>query len=445
MACDSDVSFRRLHFQQFTIFALQRYPHAMSNADLMPLINEDIESSIAQMEVRLSGDSPPPSVEQSLWRRSPNQVEENPRIMIIDDEPINVKVARKYLEREGYLEFVTTTEPEKAFDLILEKLPDVILLDIMMPQVSGLQMLEQIRRDDRTNDLPVIILTASTDKQTKLDALNLGATDFLNKPVDPTELAPRVRNALCVKAHQDHLANYAWEMELEVSTRTAALKAAQDELIHSLARAAEYRDDETGQHIKRVGRYAEVIARELGLAENFVRLIADAAPLHDIGKIGIPDSILLKPGKLEPDEWEQMRKHCGFGKRIVESPVSQEEMATFRTHTDQGARLLTGSSSPVLRVAARIALTHHERWDGSGYPIGLAGNDIPLEGRIVAVADVFDALSSKRPYKPAYPLDKCFEIMEEQRAKHFDPKVLDAFVARREDIVKIQCALADCE
>ncbi len=415
----------------------------MPNTDLLPLIAEDIQGLINRMELAPSESCSVLKNGHALLRRSPEEVEANPCIMIVDDEPINIKVAQKYLELEGYVNFVTTTAPGETLDLLQSRQPDVVLLDIMMPEISGLDLLEQIRADEYFADLPVIILTASSDQQTKIDALGRGATDFLSKPVDPVELAPRIRNALCVKAHQDHLRNYACELEKEVSARTAALKAAQDELIHCLARAAEYRDDDTGQHVKRVGLYAELVARKLGLDDAYIQLLTNAAPLHDIGKIGIPDSILLKPGKLEPDEWEQMQKHCGYGKRIVESQVSAEEMATFRTHTDQGARLLTGSSSPVLRMAARIALTHHERWDGSGYPLGLVGEDIPLEGRIVAVADVFDALSSKRPYKPAFSVDKCFAIIEEQRGKQFDPQVVDAFFARRDAVVEVQCAMAD--
>jgi len=407
------------------------------------LLSDDILGVINEMDVSLSRELQISEMEQAVRPREAGNATATQRIMIVDDEPVNVKVARKYLERDGYSDFVTTTEPTEAIDLILDKHPDVVLLDVMMPGISGLELLEKIRKDKRTADLPVIILTASSDKQTKIDALSLAATDFLSKPVDPVELTPRVRNALCLKAHHDHLRNYAWELETEVSTRTAALKAAQDELIHCLARAAEYRDDDTGHHVKRVGRYAEIVARELQLDEEKIELIANAAPLHDIGKIGIPDAILLKPGKLEPHEWEQMQKHAGYGKRIVESRVTDEEMVTFRTHTDQGAQLLTGSSSPVLRMAARIALTHHERWDGTGYPLGLAGEDIPIEGRIVATADVFDALSSKRPYKPAFPIEKCFNIMLEQRGKQFDPDVLDAFFARRAEIIEIQCSLAD--
>ena len=216
------------------------------------------------------------------------------------------------------------------------------------------------------------------------------------------------------------------------------------ELIHCLARAAEYRDCETGRHVVRVGRYAGIIARQMGLEEETVELLEHAAPLHDMGKIGIPDDILLKPGKLAPDEFELMQKHCGFGRHTFE-PMAADAWRTLKSHTFLGEAIMDTPSSPVIQFAAEIALTHHERWDGSGYPLGLAGEDIPLSGRITAVADVFDALSSRRPYKPAMPLDKCLTILEEGRAKHFDPKILDAFFASKEQIVSIMVQLADLD
>jgi len=194
----------------------------------------------------------------------------------------------------------------------------------------------------------------------------------------------------------------------------------------------------------RVGRYAGMIARKLGLDENLVELIEHAAPLHDMGKIGIPDAILLKPGKLTPEEYEVMQKHSVFGKRTFQ-PMSNDEWRAFQSHTFLGEMIMGVDSSPLITMAAKIALTHHEKWDGSGYPLGLAGEEIPLPGRITSVADVFDALSSRRPYKPAWPLDRCFAAMEAGRGKHFDPVVLDAFSACREEIVQIRMKFADTE
>src|SRR6185369_12553275 len=291
-------------------------------------------------------------------------------------------------------------------------------------------LLRDLRAEKQFAHLPVLILTAMDDSDTKARALNLGATDFLAKPVDPTELIPRVRNSLVLKAHHDHLQTYASRLEQEVRARTAELEASRQQIIHCLARAAEFRDNETGRHVIRVGRYAGIIARELGFEESAAEMLEQAALLHDVGKIGVPDAILLKPGKLDADEIESMQKHCGFGKRIFEGMTSQES-AAYRSHTTVGSKIVQDCRAPLLDLASRIALTHHEKWDGTGYPLGLAGEDIPLEGRITAVADVFDALSSKRPYKPAFPLEKCLAILEEGRGQHFDPTVLDAFLRRR--------------
>lgn len=366
------------------------------------------------------------------------------RVMIIDDEPTNVKVVRKYLALQGYQQFIAVTEPTEAVAAIRGQQPHVILLDIMMPRVSGLEILEAVRDAQGLIEIPVIILTAADDKATKARALDLGATDFLSKPVDPIELVPRVRSALTIKAHYDHLRNSAQELQRLVRQRTAELDASRLELIHCLARAAEYRDNETGRHVIRVGRYAGVIARQLQLDPVTVELIEHAAPLHDIGKVGVPDHILLKPGKLTGEEYELMQQHTQYGERTFQ-PMSDEEDRAFRLHTFMGEQIMDVAASPIISMAARIALTHHEKWDGSGYPRGLAGEAIPIGGRITAVADVFDALASRRPYKEALPLEKCFRIMEEGRGRHFDPRVLDAFFQAKDQVVAIsrQCADGD--
>jgi putative two-component system response regulator len=365
-------------------------------------------------------------------------------VMIVDDEPINIKVVQKYLKMAGYEHFVTTTEPMAVLEILSVRKPDVLLLDIMMPGMSGLDILKQMRTRDHWMRIPVIVLTAADNEAIRAQALELGATDFLAKPVNPTDLIPRVRNALVVKAHRDHLQEYAQRLEREVHKRTAELAASRLELIHCLARAGEYRDNETGKHVIRVGRYAGIIARQLGLDEAAAELIEHAATLHDMGKIGIPDAILLKPGKLTPDEFEIMQRHCAYGKRTFE-PMSIDEWQKFKSHTFLGEMIMDVASSPIIAVAAKIALAHHEKWDGTGYPLGLSGEDIPLAARITAVADVFDALSSKRPYKPALPLDRCFAIMEDGRGTHFDPKVLEAFLSQREAIVRIRMDYADIE
>ena len=348
------------------------------------------------------------------------------RIMIVDDEPLNIKVARKYLSIAGYQNFITTTDSPAALELIRRERPDVILLDVMMPQTSGLEILEAVRLDESLAHLPVLILTASTDAQTKQSALELGATDFLAKPVDPADLVPRVRNALLVKAHHDHLAGYSQQLEHEVRLRTAEVEASRLEIVHCLARAAEYRDDDTGRHVLRVGRYAGILAREAGLVDERIAMIEISAQLHDVGKIGVPDAILLKPGKLDPDEFAVMKRHCEYGRLIIMPDAPQPQQC-----------------APLLAMAAQIAFTHHEKWDGSGYPCGLAGEQIPLEGRITAVADVFDALGSRRPYKPPFPLEQCLAIVREGRGKHFDPSIVDALLRRMGEITGVQSELAD--
>ncbi len=364
------------------------------------------------------------------------------KIMIVDDESANIMVARKYLRDAGYTNFICTTDPVEAMDTVDKCEPDVLLLDVVMPEVSGLDILRVLRLVRDTEHLPVLILTASVGAETRQEALQLGATDFLTKPVDPNELLPRVRNALLVKAYQDRLASHVDKLEQEVRRRTAELEVSRQEIVHALARVAEYRDDCTGCHVVRVGRYAGIIARALGLNEDGVRLLEMAAQMHDVGKIAIPDAIINSPGKLSPEEFGIIQSHCAVSKSILE-PMPEREWHQLQTHPTLGADLLQIRTSPLLMLAARIAQTHHERWDGTGYPVGLAGEDIPIEGRITAVADVFDALSAPRSYKPPFPREKCFAILEEGRGTHFDPTVLDAFFTQSEEIVKTQIDCMD--
>lgn len=363
-------------------------------------------------------------------------------VMIIDDEPCNVLVVRRYLEQAGYQNVRTTSESVTAFRTIQECEPDLILLDLNMPHVSGLDILKMRQCDRAVQFVPVLVMTASTDAETKQKALQLGATDFLPKPLDPNDLLPRVNNALTTKAFHDQLSQQNERLEEEVHRRTAELEKSRREVLHCLARAGEYRDDDTGHHVLRVGKYAAIIGKALGFNPERVELLELAAQLHDIGKIAVPDAILHKPGKLDTAEYDLMKHHCAFGKRIIH-PYTANETRLLRNHASLGDRLLRIGSSPLLILAARIAQTHHERWDGSGYPLGLAGGDIPIEGRITAVADVFDALSSKRPYKDAFPRKKCFQILEEGRGNHFDPEVLDAFFSSIEAIIQVQIEYMD--
>lgn len=364
------------------------------------------------------------------------------RIMIVDDELANIDLLRQYLSAAGYKQFHSTDDGSQAIGLIQAQRPDIVLIDLMMPGVSGLDILAAMRSDPALCHVPAIVLTATGDPRAKLKALELGAIDFLSKPVEPSELVLRLRNALAVKAYHDQLAQYSARLEQQVRARTAELEASRQEAILCLARAAEYRDDDTGRHVIRVGRYAAIIAKQLGFNDRIVHLLEQAAQLHDVGKIGIPDAILCKPGKLDPIEYRLMKNHCPIGRKIIQ-PMTDDEWKSLRQHTELGAAILGIPSSPVMRLAAVIAQTHHEKWDGTGYPLGLAGEKIPLEGRITAVADVFDALSSKRPYKPAFPRDRCFAILQEGRGSHFDPRILDAFFLSEREIVEVQEKFAD--
>jgi putative two-component system response regulator len=352
------------------------------------------------------------------------------RLLIIDDEQINVRVLREYLRLAGFVNVEVCCDSRNAMELFTQYQPDLVLLDAMMPQISGLEILHEIRSGSERAFTPVVMVTADTSPTMRLQALERGATDFLQKPVDPAELITRVRNMLIVKQYHDEVATRAEKLDQMVRKRTAELEESRMQIIQCLARAAEFRDNETGQHVVRVGRYARLLAEELGLAPNVIELISLAAPLHDIGKIGLPDSILHKPGKLNEEEIEQMRKHCEYGQRMLDPTISGIHRLTEATTREDGQYTL-------IEMVRIVTISHHERWDGTGYPLGLRGLDIPLPGRIVAVADVFDALSQSRSYKPAFPLDRCLEVMQEGRGTHFDPRVLDAFIARFDDVRRI--------
>ena len=381
------------------------------------------------------------------------------RILVVDDEPVNAKLVRKYLQSYGYRDVTIQCEPLEVIPTMLERPCDLVLLDVVMPGMSGREVLTQMRQTPELRETSVIVLTMEIDRKTRLDMLSRGATDFLAKPVDPVETATRIRNALVNAVYRRHWRTYAAELEQAVSERSQSLVRAQFEQLRCLARAAEFRDDETGQHVIRVGRFAALLANRIGMDSDFVDMIRNAAQLHDVGKIGIPDSILLKPGKLSEAEFSIMKEHCRFGTGIfgvrddielVSIKESDDECEddtcgcrtplseVSRSEIGLNASLLRLATSPLTRMAALIALTHHEKWDGSGYPLGLVGEDIPLEGRLTAIADVFDALSSARPYKLAFSFDRCFDIIEEGRGKHFDPTLVDAFLACRDEVIRIR-------
>lgn len=359
-------------------------------------------------------------------------------IAVVDDQPINIKIIQKYLRMVGYERFIGITDSRRAEEMVLQQRPDVVLLDLIMPHVDGLEVLDRLRRRDELADLPIIIVTAVGEQDTKIEALRRGATEFLQKPVHSAELQVRVHNALLIKAYHDNLRNYASRLEQEVSRRTAELVQTHREVVQCLATVGEYRDNETGYHTFRVGCYAEIIARHLGMGGDFCALIRDAATLHDIGKVAIPDRILLKPGKLDEEEFAAMKRHCEYGRNVC-APQQRPSLPAMPTisHTALGRHIAATCSSPLMRMAATIAFTHHERWDGTGYPSGLKGRDIPIEGRITTVADVFDALTTTRPYKAAFSVDHSLDIISQGRGSQFDPEVLDAFWSGMEQVLAI--------
>jgi putative two-component system response regulator len=316
------------------------------------------------------------------------------------------------------------------------------LLDVMMPEVSGLDILRERRRIPSLQLTPFIILSGSQDLEVKQEALEHGATDFLGKPVEKIELTLRIKNALLLKQQYKDLEVHAHELEQEVQERTRQLERSREQILQCLARAAEYRDNETGRHVVRVGKYARVVGERLGLPKEFCGQIELAAQLHDLGKIGIPDSILLNPGKLSEEEFAVMKRHCEIGREILD-PFAADEMEELRQNKSDPARLPSNLRSPLLVLAAKIAQTHHEKWDGTGYPLGLKGEQIPIEGRITSVSDVYDALCSVRPYKEGFSVEQALRIMLAERGTRFDPKVLDAFVDQIPRIEKIRKAYSD--
>lgn len=364
------------------------------------------------------------------------------KIMIIDDEQLVIKVVRRFLQSEGYENFVTLTQSTGAVERMEQEQPDVVLLDVMMPEVSGLEILRERRRISSLQLTPFIILSGSQDLEVKQEALEHGATDFLGKPVEKIELTLRVKNSLLLKQQYKDLEVHAHELEQEVQDRTRQLERSREQILQCLARAAEYRDNETGRHVVRVGKYARVVAERLGLPREFCGQIELAAQLHDLGKIGIPDSILLNPGKLSEEEFAVMKRHCEIGREILD-PFAADEMEELRQNKSDPARLPSNIRSPLLVLAAKIAQTHHEKWDGTGYPLGLKGEQIPIEGRITSVSDVYDALCSVRPYKEGFSVEQALRIMLAERGTRFDPKVLDAFVDQIPRIEKIRKAYSD--
>jgi putative two-component system response regulator len=333
------------------------------------------------------------------------------KILVVDDEPRNTKLLEAILSREGY-RVECAGNGQDALRAVVELRPDLVLLDVMMPDTDGFQVAAQIKSNSDTRNIPIIMVTSLDDRASKLRALDSGAEEFLTKPVDRAELIVRTRNLLRLKELADLHANYARVLEERVVERSLRLTNSYRDTIAALNRAASYRDEETGAHVQRISHYCVELAQALGMDSAFCECIYYASPMHDIGKIAIPDRVLLKPGPLTPDEWEIMK-----------------------THATLGFKMLDGVDSPYIEMGRDIALRHHERWDGRGYPDGLSGEAIPLSARVMAIADVYDALRSRRPYKEAYGHDDAVRIIMHgdgrTSPKHFDPRVLSAFVSAR--------------
>jgi putative two-component system response regulator len=341
------------------------------------------------------------------------------RILVVDDEPANVDLLERTLDVAGYRDVVSTTDPRLVMELVRTFKPDLILLDLLMPHLDGFAVMELLPSVIPTDSyLPVLVLTADATLETRRRALAGGAKDFLTKPLDLEEVLLRIANMLDTRFLHVQLQAQKQVLEDRVEQRTRELEDSYIETFERLALAAEYRDDDTGQHTVRVGGTAALLAQELSLPAREVELLTRAAGLHDVGKIGIPDEILLAPRKLTIEEFE-----------------------VVKTHTVIGAKILSGSRSPLLSMAEEIAWSHHERWDGRGYG-GLAGEEIPLYGRITTVADVFDALTHKRPYKEAWPIDEAIAEIGRQRGEQFDPQVVDAFMAINDEVVATAAAVA---
>lgn len=349
------------------------------------------------------------------------------RILIVDDDERNRKLLAALVQSFGHESETAKDGIEALAKLKLEF--DLVLLDIQMPAMDGFEVVRRIRQDPATADLPVVMQTAFSERESRLRAVEAGANDFVGKPIDKTELRLRMESLLKMKEARDQLKRHEAELETIVQKRTATLRATLDEMVDAqrntydaqletirrLALVAEFKDKITATHLDRMSRYSALLAEGLHMPPGEVDLILHASPLHDVGKVGIPDAVLQKPGKLDAEEWKIMKQHTVIGHKI-----------------------LSGSRSPLLQTGAVIAISHHEKWDGNGYPNGLAGEDIPLYGRIIAVADAFDAMTTKRQYKEAFPNEVAYDILRKDAGKHFDPHVIEVFFGLLDRCVEIQ-------
>jgi len=366
---------------------------------------------------------------------SPIELSGKCTVLVVDDTPDNLSLMSDLLRTDYKVKLAPSGE--RALQIVAgESKPDLILLDIMMPDMDGYEVLRRLQFNPDTEDIPVIFLTAMSAADDESIGLELGAVDYITKPVNPAIVMARVRNHLQLKRARDFLAHHNHVLEEEVASRTQALAELQDATIRAMASLAETRDNETGNHIRRTQHYVEALARHLQnhprfkeeLTDTNIETIFKSAPLHDIGKVGIPDRILLKPGKLTPEEFEIMKTHTTLGRDAIVAAESD-----------------TTQDNPFFRYAKEITYSHQEKWDGSGYPEGLMGNNIPLSARLMAVADVYDALISERVYKAAFPHEQAVEIIRDGRGSHFDPDMVDAFLALSEEFRRIAQRFADGE
>lgn len=328
-----------------------------------------------------------------------SQQNTRPKLLVVDDEPTNLRVLKLMLQEQYHMAFARSGE--EAIQLARQEQPNLILMDVMMPNMSGFEACVRLKQDGNTAGIPVIFVTALKDEVDETKGFEAGGVDYITKPLSPPIVKARVKTHLSL-------------------VRADELKSTRLQIIQKLGRAAEYKDNETGMHVMRMSHYSCILAKALGFSDDQAENLLNAAPMHDIGKIGIADSIMLKPGKLTEEEFDRMKQH----------PLI-------------GAEILGESDSPLLQMARTVALHHHEKWDGSGYPYGLSGEDIPLEARIVAIADVFDALTSKRPYKEAWPVDETLAYIRDQSGRHFDPQLVTLLEQCLPDILQIKERFAE--
>lgn len=360
---------------------------------------------------------------------------ERQTLLIVDDAPENLALMTGLL-KDKYIVKVANSG-ERALEIIASQpLPDLVLLDVMMPGIGGLEVCRQLKNNARTAEIPVIFLTSMAEMEDEQAGLDAGAVDYIIKPISPAIVHARVKTHLKLKAAADFLSDRNEFLSLEVERRTRQVQVIQDVTIMAMASLAETRDNETGNHLRRTQHYVRLLAKTLQshprfcevLSEDMIEALFKSAPLHDIGKVGIPDRILLKRGRLTPEEFEIMKTHTVLGRDTIAA-----------------AEKLLGTPSSFLRCALEIAHSHQEKWDGSGYPMGLAGDDIPVSARLMALADVYDALISRRVYKPAFPHAQAVDIIREGRARHFDPDMVDAFLLISDEFQKIGRLYADSD